>query len=555
MFLYDVLPYHSESEGYDWLVGLKSGEFDYRYALPEHENDKMEYLKTLSQPAFGITTDSDDPAVQEVVGNAAASLGHPVTGLGEDYRLYGADDTLRGQLAIANAGGTEYEGRRITPVSFGIWLGDLPDTLNGKDGYTITVTYTTQVDPKLVSELDGRAYGYNYVALRQRDGDRDVFLSDADSGHWVDHSTARNVLAKSVAAFDSETDIVTYRVNINPDASLMAAPGAAYILEDVLDLPGAVFIEDSFQLSFQGTVVKAGNSYPFTWDPGKELLCWHAGWNGEDWVKYYESNKDSLDIAPDVMREFVNYMGYEGSDDPKAVNIQVNNPADASSNFTFTLTNRDNILALAAPEEAGGRLAPMVLTYQVKLPEAQTVPAQETITNSATLSQKAGDNETILLGGVKTAFDYTTALHKRLSAAPNGDNGYTAAFEIHVDKGVEEWKNTGDTFTVSDEMSKTLAVDITSIKVYGIKADGTEDLLDSGYTTAYDDRSSGTQNFLFVTITDREDCARYRIEYSTKVQGEVGGTVAYDNVAGVAGTEIKNDIYIQKQDGSVITID
>lgn len=229
VFLYDALPYHSESDGYDWLVGLNASEFDFA----QFQKDELTYLNEIAQPAFKISTTSNVADVQDIVNNAAATLGYPGVGLtGEDYMLYEGNDTLRGQFPIVNGGDT-YNGHRMTPARFGIWLGDLPAT-TGKDGYTITVQYTTQVDPKLAEDLNGRAYGYNAVGLFQRQGNTDVFLSEADANYWLDHTNVKNALAKSVAAFDSEHNIVTYQVNINPDASLEASGDADYILRDVL---------------------------------------------------------------------------------------------------------------------------------------------------------------------------------------------------------------------------------------------------------------------------------------------------------------------------------
>lgn len=524
VFLYDALPYHSESGGYDRLVGLNASEFDFA----QLQADKLAYLNTIAQPAFEISTTSNNADVQTIVNNAAATLGYPGAGLtDQDYKLYEGNDTLRGQFPIVN-GGETYNGRRMTPTRFGVWLGDLPAT-TGKDGYTITVQYTTQVDPKLVEDLNGRAYGYNAVGLFQHQGQTDVFLGEADAGYWLDHTNVKDALAKSVAAFDSKRNIVTYQVNINPDASLEASGYADYILRDVLDLPGASFIESSFQLSFQGTVTEAP---AFFWDSNKKTVLWR-------------SDDREVDLSPGLS------VGMK-----QLTSLKVENPADGSSQFTFTFINSNNVFALTGPEEFKGRLAPMVLMYQVQLPAGAEKPEQETITNSVTLSIKPADGSEVLIDGVKTEFDYTSALHKWLNTVPNGNNGYTAAFIINVDKTTEEWKNVGNTFTVSDEMSKSLVVDVNSIKVYGIKADNTEDLLSDQYTSSYDDRANELKNFLSITITDNDEYTKYRIEYNASVQGEAEHTVAYDNVASVEGTdisseEVKKDVYIQKQDGNV----
>lgn len=527
-FLYDQLPYHSESDAYDQLVGLNTSEFDYSKA------NQMQYLEDIAKGAFEIETTSSNKEVQNMVHNSKASLGHPKNGLTEmDYKLYESADTQRGQFPIVNGEG-KYAGKRMTPTRFGIWLGDLPDTLN-KDGYEITVKYTTKVDPKLVSELNGRTNSINTVALEQRNGENDILLANATSPYWVEHSTAQNVLAKSVAGFDSKNNIVTYQVNINPDANLDAIPGSNYILEDVLDLPGAQFIQNSFELSFQGTVEVDENdeNAKFIWNNSQKTVLWR-------------SDDGKVDLSGKLsagMKELVRF--------------DIGNPSDASSKFNLTLSNSNNIFALTNPEDSKGKFAPMVLTYKVQLPNNIVGSTQERITNSVTMEQKSGENQPVLLDGVKTTFDYTSALHKKLSVAPDGNNGYTATFVINVDKTVDEWKNVGKNFTVSDEMSKSLMVDISSIKVYGIKNDGSEEELESDkYTSSYDDR--GSKNLLSVTINEDEnpEYVKYRIEYKTKVQGEVGDTVDYDNVAKVEGTKIESEtveknVYIQKQDSSV----
>lgn len=523
VFLYDALPYHGESDGYDRLVRLNASTFDFA----QFQAKELTYLNEIAQPAFKISTTSNDAEVQTIVNNAAATLGYPGVGLtDQDFKLYDGNDALRGQFPIEN-GGEEYNGLRMTPTHFGVWLGDLPATI-GEDGYTITVQYTTKVDPKLVEGLNGRAYSYNAVGLFQRNG-YDVFLGEADSSYWLDHVKAQNILDKSVADFNSETNIITYQVDINPDASGEAFPNVAYIFRDVLDLPGASFIESSFQLSFHGTVTEAA---AFVWDSSRETILWR-------------SDDGEVDLSHDLSA---------GMKDLTSLNVE--NPTDGSSQFTLTLFNSNNVFALAGPEEFKGRLAPMVLTYQVQLlPVGAEKPTKEKITNSVTASVKPPDGDEVLWDGVKTEFDYTSALHKCLNTVPDGNNGYTAAFIINVDKTTEEWKNVGNTFTVSDKMSKSLVLDVSSIQVYGIKGDNSEELLSGQYTASYDDRANDA-NFLSVTITDSDAYTKYRIAYNARVQGEAEHTVAYDNVASVNGTsisseEVKKDVYIQKQDGNV----
>lgn len=60
--------------------------------------------------------------------------------------------------------------------------------------------------------------------------------------------------------------ILTYRVTIDPQVDLLAIPDAQYQLKDVLDVPGATYVENSFKLSFRGEV--ADNNAALTWNPG-----------------------------------------------------------------------------------------------------------------------------------------------------------------------------------------------------------------------------------------------------------------------------------------------
>lgn len=557
VFLYDALPYHEESGGYDQLEGLLGDELDYTRAADQ--NSGIDYMKEIAGNAFQIKTSSENREVKELVKASSAFLGHPRKGMtDQDYKLYENDNKVQGQFTIMNGEG-DFAGKRLTPARFGVWLGDLPDTL-GKDGYTITVEYTTKVDPKLIDGLNGRAYGYNYAALMMNVNGSDVVLGDAGASYWVDHSNAQNVLSKNVEAYDPVNNIVTYRVNINPDATLKAEYGAAYILRDQLNLPGANYIEDSFRLGLQSTVTKGtdenGNTiYPFEWDSDADLLCWHNGWGVGEWESYIQQHPE---IDPETWWVLVSYMGVEKENPSKAAELKVNNESASTSGFEFTVTNAGGQLKLAEPAEVYGNLIPMVLTYQVQLPDKAGIIGQEKIINTAALSVKPADSGETLLDGAKAEFDYTSALHKRLSIAPDAENGYTASFTIDVDKSVEEWPFVNDdTFTVSDVMSSTLVVDITSIEVYGIKNNGTpEPLVKENYTSSYDDRRNPNKNYLSVTIKDSDEYTGYWIKYDTKVQGNVGDTVYYDNTAEIAGTTIKSeeideDVFIQKQIGNV----
>lgn len=547
-FIYDALPFHENTGGCDWLDGLTSDQYDRKKDL--NKDERSDYFKELTKNVFEIETTSSDPAVTALVQQARTSLGHPVTGLtdGADFLVYGQSETNLGQLEITNAVGGEasFNGMRLSPSSFSIWLGDLPDTV-GKEGYVITIKYTTQVDPKLVETLEDQETGYNYAGLFQRKNDQDVYLAGNGAWYWIINTQNKKVLEKSVVNFDSEHNIITYQVEINPEAALTAEWDTVYSLKDQLNLPGAQYLPDSFRLDFKGELT---DEPKFLWDDSRRTIIWTAD---SDYSKYPLTNKTDL----------VDWLAAAVNERVKCV-ID-NKSADDSSSFTFSISNRDYAFVLASGSPQEGKLAPMILTYQVKLPNREV--QKESIVNTADLWKQTGNNDPVHVEGVTSEFEYTSALHKSLAGLPDIDNGYCASFIIDVDKKAKDWGSTtaNGSFTVSDEMSKSLALDIDSIKVYGISAgsDGKENrelLSKDQWTAAYDILSSDSKNFLSVIIQNEEKYGKYSIEYDAKLLGQVNQSVDFDNVAAIEGTDIKSEtvsrnVFIQKQTGSVVTTD
>lgn len=105
-------------------------------------------------------------------------------------------------------------------------------------------------------------------------------------------------------------------------------------------------------MSFQGEVSETG---AFTWDDSKETVLWR-------------SDDGEVDLSENLSYGMKHL-----------VLLNVENLENGSSQFGFTLINSDNLLALSAPEEYKGQLAPMVLTYKVQLPIGTEIPTQETI--------------------------------------------------------------------------------------------------------------------------------------------------------------------------------
>ncbi len=551
VYFYDTMPYHSESYGYDRLVGLSSNQID--FSKGEITGDRvaqikdMEYLSGLTKNAFRVTSDS--AAVQQYLNeHSYTTLGHPIVGLvydwpgaGRNFDVY--DGGEAGQLEITGVDGTWFAGKRMSPAAFGIYLGNLPAT--GDTGYTITVNYTTKVDPVWADQLDGLGRGVNGVQLKQKVNDNmEVTLAEAYSEYWITHTKAQDTLDKNVVAFDPDTKILTYRVEIDPLANLVATPGATYQLKDVLNLLGATYVEDSFILSFHGSVDPESNA--LTWDSSKNAILWRS--NGS------KQPEDYPGLTVDQATFFHSELGKDG-----AVKIEFahNDDANASSEYTLSIPNPYNVLGLSAPEDKAGMLAPMSLTYQVKLPDnAEEIgTGTGTLINNVSLYRQEEGKEPELLDGAKAEFDYSSALHKKLTATPDGANGYTATFTIDVDKTVKEWPEDLTTFTVQDDMSKSLTADITSIHVYGCE-NGKDVELTEGFTVSYDDQAAD-KNTLLITISD-QSYQRYKIVYDAKMSyDKVNTNVPISNTAFIHGTEIKSetvekDVFVQEQDASVV---
>lgn len=530
VFLYDRLPSYTttKGEGVDWLVGLSSNDFDYlKYA-------DLDYLNELTRPAFSITTDSTDEAVKSIVENTKTSLGHPLKGVGDEFVIYDGTASSLGQLDIIN-GDAGYEGKTMSPTWFGVNLGTLPST-RGKEGYTITVKYTTQTNPQVVRE-SGKTPSElnNYVNLRQQVNGKDRVLGEANARYWITKTEVEDSLAKQVASYDPDTGLITYQVTIDPKLNLPAET-IDYMVKDILSLEGANYIEDSFALAFLGTVAADGT---FTYDPTTQTILW-------------KSDNSLTGADTGLTDEQIAYV-------KDRVQLQVDNKISGSSTFQFVFNNWGNDFVI---EKDGQKfIAPMVLTYQVKLPENGTGDIHQTnIRNTASLYE-VKNGVPGLIDGVNNSFDFDSPIHKVMSGSPNSTNGYNAEFTIDVDTTDSSWpENLKDgKFTVTDIMSKSLQLKIETLKVYGIAANGTKtELPASAYTAAYDERDENN-NYLAVTIEQQEGYEKYKIVYETHINGAAETTVSYDNVAQVDGTDIvsetiEDSVYIQKQSGSVEVI-
>lgn len=548
IYFYDSLPWHNETYDFDHLVGLSSDQID--FAKGEIAGDRvaqikdLAYLSGLTKNAFTVT--SDNAAVQQSLNeHSYTTLGHPIVGLvynwpgaGRNFDVFDGSVDV-GQLKIVGAGSSWFAGKRMTPATFGVYLGNLPGT--GDTGYTITVNYTTKVDPVWVEQLDGLGQGVNAVELKQRVNENlEVTLAEAYSKYWITHTKAQDTLDKNVVEFDPDTRILTYRVEIDPLANLAATPGATYQITDVLNLPGATYVADSFILSFHGNVDPTSNA--FTWDNSKNAILWRSD----------KSMKDTdYGVTPTQAWFF-----HSNSTEAGSIKMNIANSENASGEYTLSIPNPYNVLGLKAPEDKAGMLAPMSLTYQVKLPDNAEEIGTGTLINNVSLYRQEGAKEPELLDGAKAEFDYSSALHKKLTTAPDGANGYKATFTIDVDKTVKEWPKELTTFTVQDDMSKSLTADITSIHVYGCGENGQKVELTEGYTVSYDDQAAD-KNTLLITVDD-QSYQRYQIVYDAKMSSDAVNTnVPISNTAFIHGTQIKSetvdkDIYVQEQDGSVV---
>lgn len=551
VWLVDLLPSATvkvagqDQATYPSLVGMSSYELNGAF-LKNHADDFggqnsdldkdseiFKYLHSLVENVFTFTGSGEDVnAAQTIVANAYPILGATGYSVDENFARYSG---LAERLGTMDLTGYEEE-KKSSPTVFSIRFGDLPAT---EKGYTITVNYTTQVNPHTMP-LATQEYvqGTNTAHLYSNLGNNKYTkLGEVDSTYWLAKQSAQDSVVKNIVGFDPTKGILTYRVELDPLHNLNVGHMAYQIHDSLSRCPGATYIDDSFKL-----YVHAGHSgdsiHNWIWNykPGVEQLIWASNPNVFD--EYEEDSFEKL------MYKFL--IDSDKDTNLKPVVCQLSNDSSGSSNFYLTL---NNIGWMATAE---GRFVPLTLEYQVQLPE-NTAPEARYIDNEVLFSAYYFNNPSniALIGASYASFDTQNIMHKVLYQTPNIQNNYMAGFQININRYESENLMNAKEIAVRDELSDTLRLVVSSVKLEGKNQDGA----DWTKIPSEDWRLRQDEGGFDVTIyTDTENgntvYEQYRLTYLTKVLGDSETTVHYSNKAaiqslGITSETIERNVFFQ----------
>ena len=104
----------------------------------------------------------------------------------------------------------------------------------------------------------------------------------------------------------------------------------------------------------------------------------------------------------------------------------------------------------------------------------------------------------------------------------------TYPFKIVINDKGEDLIEGADQITVVDEMSKSLILNVNTIKIYTHATDNTKQLSANEWTASFDDFTDPDKNILEITVPD----SKYlRIEYDTMLSGVPGQEIRVSNIA------------------------
>lgn len=528
---------------YDFLSGFNADDVDLANLTGE-EN------RQLVTPCFEITTDSDNPKVQDVCNNAYAMFYHNVNGdisaddfydgydayaelLLRDYNstTYHGDAVEAGQF-ILYSDVYNYDrsyliakkGETVAPKSTIVWLGDLPAAEESK-GYNIILRYTMQINPVLIEKLPElleqsidtyvsnenvahvyEKYWYNgrYIVNFRGSG----HIQSSASSYWLGINDDHPGLVKNLDGLASDNSKASYNVTIDPDESIDAKDAtsvisAKYEIEDVLNVPGLKYIKNSF-------VIKDKD--------GK--VVW--------------TNKSGVSVD-------ASYSSYEDS-----INLELTNEDSASNRYKILLDNKDGKFT-----DANGKLMKLTISYDI---DTSVISTEETIINNSTLAELVKDIDSepekkSVLGEDSVEFAIDKALEKKLSNKANASNDFVSSYYVDVNPNSENAKelkdiNVGDKITIEDTLSDTLEVIPGSVKVYQYK--GRDFVNETEITNSSEIAYHTNDNNLVVTLTVEDKDCRYRVTYDAKVLGGSNEYVKCINTAKVRGTTVTLDQTIDK---------
>ncbi len=514
--------------------------FDWFYAMGDdyYDDSTEEIIWEESDRIFTIASDSTDPNVQKTVDNLKGQLfcmsgmwgriNYDIKYNKTAFRWSSSGSIYENIIYTDNnympAGQFAEEKYTWTPNNIIFYIEKLP--LSDKT-YTITIDYTTQINPLLIDYLPEilENGGLEYITLTNEVNAYQLFekkpglyslndryakrIASASASYHIGKQDIDDNIFKDVEHYDEDNKVIDYKVRINPLDSI-ATTHTKYQLEDMISYTGVTYQNQSF-------VLKDGDG----------SVIW--------------SNNPTVKAA-------AKYSGYDSY-----IELKLNNQTNGSSSYVLKLDNTTGKF-----DGADEKLLHMVLTYSVDAPTYETASELSNTVNLMMFQDIVGtDNDAkIVVGSATSNFTYDKALDKALVDKPTPDNHYKASFEVvanlESDNAAElKHLKAGDTFTIKDKLSNNLNLDMDNIKV--LYFDKTTETYKSMKTSAYSMRYDADTNSLYVTITVQSDIKKYKLAYDAYVDGTEGAVAQYDNEASVLNSSIETDIvservYVQKYD-------
>lgn len=562
----DLFPYHTvtlddgkEYEVFDWLAGFDADDVDISNMT------SMDNVNLVSN-AIKISSTSTEQSVQDVVDNAWAGYFYEVSGdtsvesfIRKDYypwssRTFEAGDSIwsgkpkggiyygsatsAGQFVVKNDmyhpnGKLKFKkGSTYTPGAMIIWLDDIPGS---EIGYDIDIEFTMQVNPELIEKMpeilqnSGEEYIVNtnsaetWTSFRSNvyDGNAVNFrftgrMQTMSSPYWIGIKNNSPGLNKTVVGPDSNNEYVKYNIVADPNKDI-AAVNQKYELSDVLNLSGMKYKDDSFTIYDESDNVVWSNA-------GKSVAA-----------KYSRATSK--------------------------VSFNVTASDNTSNGFSFTFDNTNGDFT-----DASGMFMKLRIEYEV---EMEGFTTDTTIQNTAGLFELTTDDQTgevkkTSLGEATVEYAIDKAIDKHLDETADNANQYTAKYYIDVNPKSENAKKivtvnagtdnettttedykVGDTINVTDQLSSNQTLIPDSLKVYKYKGDNfvnAVELTNEEYQHSIDPDT----NELKLAILINDLSYKYRIVYSSRIDGASNTLVTYSNVAKMDDCTAKEDKILDK---------
>ncbi|MBQ8281712.1 MAG: hypothetical protein IJZ25_04865, partial [Lachnospiraceae bacterium] len=503
----------------DWIPALKEADMDYSSFLSSAID---ETVKTNSEQIFNISTDSTDPEVQEAVEQILGVVtsedrfgwyndkrwysgcsSHAAV-VGDVY--YSGDNLDAGQFTADTDVGLEIkEGYTWSPEGFIFLLDDIPAT---EEAYTITIKYTTQVNPELVKYVENASnisdiLMTNYVranhALPYASYDWYLYSGNNEESGGIGSRVSSSYILSvdelepfihKTGDFDGLNLEFDYEVVL--DGNKVEVDTTSYVIEDNLSIAGIQYLENSFVIEdATGKIIYASDS-----------------------SKIHADYKDS------------------------GISVSIKNSTNGYSTYSVNIPTNDGSVFV----DDNGMLAEMNISYSVEA-DLNLIPEGTPLVNYVKV--KARDNDvdsydTIILDMAKVELYCDSPVEKILVSEPTYENEYVAGYMISVNldspyvddylAGVEP----GDTIVVSDVLDKNLSLDRSIKFVYEAIDDETE-LPVNGF----DPKLKVATDSLSFTVTFEviEGVSRYNIFYSASVLGNDGSMINTINTARIEGSE------------------